>query len=359
MNRKSKICFLLLVCGVIMAIIPFPLHSGPLDPYIEGAKKEGSLTLGLTLREKIDGKPAGVLYIDAFNKRYPFLKVIFKRIGAARERERIMSEMTAGISEYDVATLSDTMINAVVEANLHRAFDWETLGVPKFLVYPGNVGVFQRTMVYGIAYNRKLVPDEVARTFTWETCTDPEWKGKSALYVRPRYLEQFYMEDVWGRDKTLDYAKRWIANKPSVESSRSTAASKLAAGAFHIFCGVARTNVKRLQEFGESKTIGVVYPEPVPVGNTDLIYVPSLTRHPNAAVLFMVWTGTKEAQNILDQIDFTGHPDFAGNEMSQVLKGKKIAYAPLKGSEKADVILAEILRAMGLPVVRSKKWNTS
>ncbi|MDP2647109.1 MAG: hypothetical protein Q8P24_19410, partial [Desulfobacterales bacterium] len=181
MNRISKICFLLLVCGVVMAVIPFPLHSDPLDPYIQAAKKEGAVKIGVTLRNKVHGKPSGELYIAAFQKTYPFLKVNFKRIGGTRERERVITEMTAGIFNYDVAPVGEPMIPTIVNAKLPRIVEWEKLGVPKYLSHPENIGVSLRTPVFGIAYNRDLVPDEIANAFTWESCTDPKWKGKTAM----------------------------------------------------------------------------------------------------------------------------------------------------------------------------------
>jgi len=91
----------------------FGAVSPALSRVIEGAKKEGSVNLGLTLRAKSHGKPAGELYLAAFQKRYPFLKVNFKRVGGAQERERILTEMTAGVVNFDVITVSETMETSV------------------------------------------------------------------------------------------------------------------------------------------------------------------------------------------------------------------------------------------------------
>ncbi len=171
--------------------------------------------------------------------------------------------MAAGLIKYDVVTISVTMADIVIRAKLARIINWEELGVPKFLIHPRNLGTSLRTQVYGIAYNRKLVPDKVAQTFTWETCTDPKWRGKTATDDRPQHLRVFYQDNAWGRKKTLDYAKRWSANKPSVESSRSTAAQKLVVGAYHFICGQTRKHIRELNEFVGVKSVGIVYPEPV------------------------------------------------------------------------------------------------
>lgn len=338
--------------AIALFFISHPAVAGPLDPYIAKAKEEGSVVLGLSIRQKRFGKTAGAKYLEAFQKRYPFLKIDFKRIGGPRERERVLSEMTAGAANFDVATVSETMVGTVMNAKLARIVNWKALGVPDFLTHPKNAGVSLRTPVYGIAYNRELVPDDVARAFTWESCTDPRWKGKTVMEARPRHLNQFYQADSWGQEKTLAYAKRWVANEPIVEASRSTGAQKLAAGAYHIYCGMARKNVMEMKVFAEVDSVGIVFPEPVPIGIGDLIYVADKGKHPNAGILFLAWSATQEAQNLLDNADFTGHPAFEGNDVAAVLKGRKVVYGSWDYTDRADDILAEILQAMGFPVVR-------
>ena len=138
----------------------------------------------------------------------------------------------------------------------------------------------------------------------------------------------------------------------SVEASRSTAAQKLSVGAYYFICGQTRKHIRELNEFAGVPSIGIVYPEPVPVSSGDLIYVPQKAKHADAAVLFLAWTATKEAQRLLDQVDFTGHPSVDGNEVSETLKGKKTVSGKPKYVTRADEILAEILQAMGFPVVR-------
>jgi hypothetical protein len=170
-NIKNLILSGFFLC--VLSLYSNPALSGPLDPYIEGAKKEGEVRLGITIRTTNYGKVAGQKYLDAFQKRYPFLKVNFKRIGGSRERNRVIAEMTAGVVNFDVATASETMVPTILDAKLTRILDWGKLGVPNHMYNPNNAGVSLRTPIFGIGYNRDLVPDEVAKTFTWEACTDP------------------------------------------------------------------------------------------------------------------------------------------------------------------------------------------
>jgi ABC-type Fe3+ transport system substrate-binding protein len=350
MNTDLRRCIVPIILFAVLGLTPPAAPAGALDPYIEGAKQEGLVRVGITIRQKVQGKVAGQEYLDAFQKRYPFVKLNFKRIGGARERNRLVSEMSGGVINFDVATVSESMVPTIVDANLVRIVDWKKLGVPDVLRHPRNIGVSLRTPVYGIAYNRDSVSEDVAKKFTWETCTDPKWKGKTATDDRPQHLTELYY--AWGKEKTLDYARRWAANKPAMEPSRSTGAQKLASGAYHMICGLPRRQVKDLQVYGGVKSIGIVYPEPVPVGIGDLVFVTQKAKSPNAAILFIAWTATEEAQTILDDVDFSGHPSFEGNEINALVKGKKVAYGSWEVTDKADDVLAEILQAMGYPVVR-------
>ncbi len=354
-NRLIMKLLFLITCSAALTTHPVSAHSAPsnpLDPYIEAAKKEGSVNIGITIRAKSHGKPTGELYLAAFQKRYPFLKVNFKRIGGTRERERVIVEMTSGIVDFDVATASEPMIATIMDAKLPRAVDWQRLGVPKVIVHPKNIGISLRPPVYGIAYNRNLIPDAVAKTFTWETCTDAKWKGKFAINDGPRHLEQLYQNEAWGREKTLDYAKRLAANSPILSSSQTDATEKVNAGIYYMMCGIPRGQVKDIQVSTGSKSLGIVYPEPVPVGGGDIIYVPDKAKHPNAGILFLAWTATPEAQKLLDDTEFVGDPRIEGSGAQADLRGKKVVSPTWEDIAHADAHLAEIVQALGFPIVR-------
>jgi ABC-type Fe3+ transport system substrate-binding protein len=352
MNIESRQRVAPVLFFALLAFCPSWAIAAALDSYIEGAKKEASVILGITLRAKSHGKPSGEKYLQTFQKRYPFLKAQLKRVGGSRERERVFAEMTAGMVNYDVTTASDTMVDPLVDAKVPMILDWKQLGVLPDLIHPRNVGISMRTAVYGIAYNREKIPESVAQSLTWESCTEAKWKGKTAMDDRPRHLNILYQNDGWGREKTIDYAKRWAANKPAVEGSRSTATEKLAAGSYQMICGIPRRQVRDLQVNADAKNIGIVYPEPIPISFGDVIYIPQKAKHPNAAVLFLAWTSTLEAQTVLDDVDFSGHPAFEGSDVNKITRGKKIVRSGWEYVNRSDAILAEIMQAMGFPVVR-------
>src|SRR4030095_21962 len=107
----------------------FPLwaqQDKALQKLIEGAKKEGKVKIGLTMRWQEAGKPSGQKIVETFQARYTFVKVDYERVGGSRERERVLTELAAGKVPYDVTVLSGTQLEIVVKANLAEPVDWRS-----------------------------------------------------------------------------------------------------------------------------------------------------------------------------------------------------------------------------------------
>lgn len=319
---------------------------------IEGAKKEGKVKLGLTVRWEEAGKPAAKKIVETFHARYPFVKAEYERVGGSRERERVITELAAGKFPYDVTALSGTQVPIAKQANLAEAVDWRSLGVASRQLHADGFGVYYRSQVVGILYNRKLVPDQVGSKLTWEDCASPKWKKKIAMDNRPRYLEIFYQPQVWGREKTLAHARQIGANQTIFERSRSTAVNKLTLGEYPIICGANYSNYREQVIYRGITHLGFTLAEPVPVPHGDVVFIPRGAANPNSAKLWVTWSVSEEGQRVLDSVEFDGSPFVAGTEPAKLLKGKKTATYEPQWEAKADELLKEILEAVGLPVVQ-------
>lgn len=218
-------------------------------------------------------------------------------------------------------------------------------------IHPESVGVTYRTQVFGIGYNTELVSKEVGQKLTWEDCIDPKWKGRFATDDRVPHLEILYQDNAWGREKTLDYARRLAANKPVIERSRSESVFKLTAGAYTFVCGIPWSNIRRQILWG-SKNLEITFPEPVPVSAGDVIFVPRGAKSPNAGILWIMWSVSDEGQRILDKVQFTGNPLFPGSSVYKRIRGKKVAPSSWKHHLRGADFLKEILIATGFPTVR-------
>lgn len=323
-----------------------------LQSIIEGAKKEGRAKVGLTVRWEEAGHPAAKKIVEMFHARYPFVKIDYERVGGSRERERVLAELSAGKVPYDVTVMSETQVPLALKANLREKVDWVSLGVDPKHLHPQGAGVLYRIQIFGIAYNRKLVPDEVGRKLTWEDCANPRWRNKVAMDNRPHHLELLYQPHAWGKEKTLAHARQLGANQTIFERSRSGALTKLSLGEYPIICGAPYATYRERVFYHGSHDLGFTFAEPVPIPTSDVVFVPRGAAHPNAAKLWVVWSVSDEGQKVLDEVEFDGSPFVAGTESAKLLKGKKVAWYDPQLHARAGEILKEILEAVGLPIVR-------
>ena len=319
---------------------------------VDSAKKESVVKLGLTMRWQEAGKPSGQKIVEAFQARYPFVKVEYDRVGGSRERERVLTELAAGKVPYDVTVLSGTQLDIVTKAKLAEPVDWRSLGVIPRHIHPDRFGVYYRSQLVGILYNRKLIADAVGSKLTWEDCANPKWRKKVAMDNRPRYLEIFYQPHVWGKEKTLAHARQLGANQTIFERSRSAAVSKLTLGEYPIICGANYSHYREQIAYRGINHIGFALPEPVPVPHGDIVFIPRGAASPETAKLWVVWSVAEEGQRVLDSVEFDGSPYIAGTEPNKMLKGKKTASYEPQWETKAEDILKEILEAIGIPVVQ-------
>jgi iron(III) transport system substrate-binding protein len=342
------------IAGLVVASTLWfsPVWAQQLETLLDGAKKEGEVKVGITVRWEEGGKPGAKKLVEAFRNRYPFLKVAYERVGGSRERERVLSELAAGKVSYDVTVISETQVPTVLRANVAEKVDWKSLGVHPQHVHPDGFGVNYRSQLYGIAYNRKLIGDEIGTKLKWEDCAAPKWRKKVAMDTRPRHLEIFWQPDVWGREKTLAHARQLGANQTIFERDRTGAMTKLALGEYPIVCGAFYATYYEQVRSGRGENIGFTVAEPIPVNLGDVVYIPRGAPHPNAARLWVVWSLSEEGQKLLDEVEGNGSPLVSGTQTARLVKGKKVAWYEPQYRAKAEEILKEILEAIGLPIVR-------
>src|SRR5262249_45635728 len=133
-RRITQLTVVLLVAGGFSPVLA--QQDKALQKLIEGARKESKIKIGLTMRWQEAGKPSGQKIVETFQARYPFVKVEYERVGGSRERERVLTELSAGKVPYDVTVLSGTQLDLVLKAKLAEPIDWRSLGVHQRHVHP-------------------------------------------------------------------------------------------------------------------------------------------------------------------------------------------------------------------------------
>jgi iron(III) transport system substrate-binding protein len=345
------------VLGGLVSVTAFLAFVSPADAQvrekiIEGANREGRVKLGISTRWEEAGKPAAKKLVEAFQSLYPFIKVDYERVGGSRERERVLSELAAGRISYDVTALSETQVPTAQSAKVVELVDWRALGVLPSLIHPAGFSVTPHTQIYGIAYNRKLIPDSVGAKLAWEDCANPKWRKKVAMDTRPRHLEIFWQPRVWGREKTLKHARQLAGNETIFERDRNQTMAKLILGEYPIVCGAFYSHYYEEVRGGRGAQLGFTPGEIVAIGPGSLAYVPRGAPHPNAAKLWILWWVSEEGQRVQDEVEGNASPHYPWSQAAKMIKGKKVFWYEPEWITKADEILKEILQAVGLPIVR-------
>jgi iron(III) transport system substrate-binding protein len=147
----------------------------------EAAKKEGKV-VGYygDLRSAADG-PQGL--IAAFEKRYPGVKVELTYGSGSQSREKILAEAGSGRHLGDVMSGGSDTIEQLAREGVMEAYrspveqDGNVLVDPKL----SDASTTQfRALVYGITYNTSLVPADKAPS-GWKDLLDPFWKDKLSM----------------------------------------------------------------------------------------------------------------------------------------------------------------------------------
>ena len=154
----------------------------PDERIIEGAKKEGELVLysGMTV---VDGKAL----LEAFEKKYPFIKARHQRSSGARLITQIQIERRSKNYLWDVYNQAGLEGYVLLEEGDFAAYD-----SPERKYFPDGHKDAEGywTTMYTTpmlpSYNKKLVaPREVPKDYS--DLLDPKWKGK--LGFDPRDVE--------------------------------------------------------------------------------------------------------------------------------------------------------------------------
>jgi len=258
----------------------------------EGAKKEGKLTL-YTMGILTQGVQ---LTVDAFEQRYPFIKVEIWRASTQDIIARVNEEFRMGKSFADVIEGNDMSDAVFIKAGLLQSYQSPALAsIEESAITPspggGSFSTGFRGSNVSLGYNTKLLSKEQIPK-TYEDLLDPKWKGKIALgsVTGPNWLGVIL--DTLGENFAARLAKQNFA--------------------VHTVSGMAVLNMVSNGEYAlsttiydshvlESKKKGAPvewFPmEPV-YANLGKISLPKQAVHPHAALLLMDFYLSKESAKI-------------------------------------------------------------
>lgn len=256
---------------------------------INGAKREGALTIYTTLNQK-DAAPL----TEAFEKKYG-VKITLWRSGAEKLVQRALAEARAGKHAADVLEGNGPGMEMLYREKLLEEFyspafaDIPAEAFPRHRHYaPDNL------LFFVMGYNTNFVkPDEVPNSY--EDLLDPKWTGK--LGIEATDIDWFAaVVTAMGEEKGLAYFKKLSALRPQMRNGHTLMAELVATGDIPIALTLYNQNAEGLKKKGAPIDWR---PLPPAFGRTDAIGVTKRAPHPHAALLFVDFVLSKEGQQII------------------------------------------------------------
>src|SRR5213075_292221 len=277
----------ILALALLAPIAPAAAQFGPPE-LIDAARQEGKLVF-----YSANVAESETPILNAFNKRFPFVKIEFLRAPGNQLLQRVKTEAAAGKLLADVIDHSDRALMLDIE-NIFQdyappnAADYipETMVSPK--LWP------RSTVVWSIAYNSELVKTPPK---SWMDLTKPEYANKQigeviapsggTTWTRVMFERQVLGEDYW---------KKQAATKPALYPSGAPMSDALVRG--EIAMGPLLYNIVYPKKRDGAPLDIFFAPEGAPV-NPYASGVPSTAKNPNAAKLFLNWCLSEEGQTFM------------------------------------------------------------
>ncbi len=271
-----------------------------LTKIIEGAKRENQLKL-MWGEGTLGGSKGAKMFQASMNKLFGTNLVISFSPGPSMPQlgSQITTEYAAGQKAVsDVYIGADSYLGALVQRQIFLAVDWPAL-LPQRIKPDMAEGNHTTLKVYsglpGVPYNTRLIPgSEVPRTL--KDFLGPEWKGKVASTPYALSLNILAADEMWGRDKALDYVKK--LSKQISGMIRCNETERVASGEFlALIMDCSGADAFALKEKGAP--VDLLIPADGAMIRYRYLAIPKNAEHPNAAKLFTVFMMMEEAQRLL------------------------------------------------------------
>ena len=257
---------------------------------VEKATAEGEVSFYSSLQaQQIDP------FIQAFRKRYPFVKVNPYRVSGNRQVIKIQTEMNAGNHLFDVTNGSAEQASALKKIG---AIDPYASPQRDFFAVPNKDQEGYFTSLYAIpivlGYNTNLVKRAEAPK-SYADLLHPKWKGN--MFLDDEAYEWFaVLLKHFGREKGLQYMKNLAKQDLRMVRGRTAQSQLLAAGERPLAIALSGHTVWELKTMG-APLEGVIL-DPY-FAQANKLMLARHAPHPHAAALFVDWSLSEEGQSVI------------------------------------------------------------
>ena len=315
-----------------------------LDEIIARAKREGTVRIANSWRGpvlKLLAKGVKAKYGIKFKQTY---------VAGISSRERILSEAIAGLHQYDVVNVSGELRPQYIKAGVIHHVPWKKLfpHLRSSLIDPKSWYLGVGMSRYGIVYNTKLVAAKDVPV-RFEDCLDPKWKGRMAVYTRPRTWTGIWPG--WGEAKSVAFHKKLRANDPVWTSNQTGTIAKISAGEYPMGCGFPYHSYLNIKRRDKTAPLGFVIPKEVPIQIGEAFAIMKGAKNPNAAILLAVYLASPEGQKSY-KLYGRSNPFVDGTFAEEQIQkaGAKIVFGGWDFAGKKEAAAAKaIVEAWGFP----------
>ena len=272
-------------------------YSGPdrQAKLIAGAKKEGKVVFysGIIVNQALQP------LVDAFGKKYPFLKVSFWRANSEEILAKVIAE-TRGDNHIGDVIEGTGIGGPALAAGIVQPFTTPQLAAfPKKYRDPNHMWAPTRLSYFGTAYNTHLVPPKNIPK-TYEALLDPRWKGKMAWSFGPETGTALFLTNLriaWGDAKAMAYFKK-LAKQHVVDYGATARAlvDRVISGEFDLALGIYAHHPLISRALGAPVNTVLMNPVASAAGT---VLIPKGVKDPNAAMLLVDFLLSKSGQEIL------------------------------------------------------------
>ena len=272
------------ILPVALSLAPAPAHAD--DEFADlaaKAKAEGEVTWYTADFDNALTDKIGL----AFTAKYPGIKVNVLKSTAQVNYERLLQDISAGVTQADV--FSSTDASEFLQLARNKALvSYEPKNEAKIIpafrhIDPAGFYHVTAVSLVAITYNnQKLTEAQIPKS--WQELLDPKWSNKVAL-GDPNYSG---MVGAWAvtlqKMYGWNYFTRLSAGKPLLTRSIDDTVTILNSGERELAAGDPAST---LRSAAKGNPLSVFYPTDGVVAVVDPSAIVAGTKHPNAARLFM------------------------------------------------------------------------
>jgi iron(III) transport system substrate-binding protein len=262
------------------------------DKTVELAKKEGQVSF-YTSMAATESK----LLADAFQAKYPAIKVDITRLSSDKLLQRVVTEKRTGANLFDAVTNSTMEVHLLNKTGLLARY--VSPEAPSFFADskdPAGRWVDMYSNLRVITYNTRLVPKEKVPK-RYEDLLDPAWKGQIG-FPEGQYAWYATMLRVMGEESGRKFMQALGRQNLHYRNAPVLITQFVAAGEFNLGL-VYENQVLRFKNQGAP--LGLA-PLPFVTKNMHPLALAAAAPHPNAGKLFIDFVLSKEGQMLVKSL---------------------------------------------------------